>query len=328
MDIEQNQDFPFNDNPLGDRLSEEDTIESSFNIGFDNDDAASKYKPEDYRRIYTQLQERDTTYVFVFGRESSGKSAMVSGLTHYMATTPFGELTPNSTRKQNEQGVRFYNDLRRNINVGKFIDRTPTLNKKTITELDLSFTPENRKKMNLTFLEMSGEDLKKVEIETSSSEPYSGILPDEINFYLECPEINLLFILVTSHDTNEDDDQLLARFIEYIRELSDNHENPDILLAITKWDTYKDAHKQNVLGYVNEHLKSTYQKLNSINQGADVVWFSLGDMQIDKTDNSVIAVKELKLESSETVVTWLYEKIAKEKLFKFKLFRTIFRFFK
>lgn len=248
----------------------------------------------------------ETTYIFVFGEGSAGKSVMMSGLIRYLDV--YNEYGPThvccDTSAEQTKGDLILDRMRENVSKGKYVDRTGEIdNTENIfsTEINLEFVPNNRKKPKMPFciLEMAGEDLKQIGPQNN------GKLDGKINGYLHHPDCNILFICTVDPDKPLEGDRLINRFLDYTRSIG-REENP-ILVSINKWDKERDNFNSNVNKYFETNIPTLNRSTQNENRDFTRMGYSIGQ-DIDKK-NYIYDPKD-----SEKLFKWLYEKATGEKI--------------
>ena len=242
------------------------------------------------------LQERDTSYVFLFGKRQTGKTAITTALCYHMGVDDEGDLKLRNDADR--QGRNMLKGMLTQPSTGIFLDRS---DRETITQIDLQYTPskKNNHPAKFTFIEMSGEDLEKFEeVDDAGRRPN---LPENINDFLRCPDLDLIFMLVVDHQTATQDDQFIKEFLDFISEKQSNNNRVQILLLVTKWDNYQGKYKNDVEGFVRTNMPLTYSGLRHFNQ--TITHFSVGQ---------VVEEELLKFEHDRPrqVKYWLYHAVS------------------
>ncbi len=278
---------------------EEDTINILAPISNSSNEAAPQ-SPESLLPQFRRLQDRDSNFVFLFGRQQAGKTVILSSLAYHMGVDENGVLETRR-RTDNLKGAAYLKQLYKSVREGRFMNRTAV---GSLYELDLKYTPHQPDTpMNFTFLEMSGEDLTKVEL----SETSAGQLPSNIDIYLKCPNLNLLFMIVVPYEDASDHDYLVIDFLDYLAERKPNFDFSKVLLLISKWDRYEGTRKDEVDIFVKEQMPRTYSRLKA-NKGT-IARYSIGEVT---EDNQFIV--NLNQERPETIKRWLYYTITGKRI--------------
>lgn len=257
------------------------------------------------------IERKDTNYIFLFGRPATGKSYITASMIYYMKNSKLGDLNLSPTTSRESQLL--FDDLYDNFGTGKIIDRTNA----TVTtpyELDLVFTPKDSRlpPMKITFLEMSGENLQKVQI--LRNDPNSGKLSDDIDIYFLCHNIKLIFFLVADHEHAAEDSKAIDKFLQYVFHKDIKFNNANYLLAITKWDTYNGRHKK-IEGFTTETMPNIHNRLINESVGNAITHYSIGKIltrNVNGVDTQLI--QEINTERADSVTKWLYKTITKKSL--------------
>jgi len=249
---------------------------------------------------FRQLQDRNSTFVFMFGRQQAGKTVILSSLAYHMGVDENG-LLETRRRVDNLKGAAYLKQLSQSVRKGQFMNRTAV---GSLYELDLTYTPNKPETpMNFTFLEMSGEDLTKVELSESSA----GQLPNDIDVYLKCPNLNLVFMMVVPYEDAEEHDYLVIDFLDYLKERKPDLDYSKVLLLISKWDRYEGLRKDEVDVFVKEQMPRTYSRLKA--KKSTIARYSVGEVSDDGQQ-----IVELNTERPEVIKKWLYKAITGQKI--------------
>lgn len=255
---------------------------------------------------FKALRDRKTNFVFLFGRPGSGKTAIISSVCHYLSTHPSGSLEVRN--KSNREGMFFLKEIFRKGKEGLFLERTA---RNKITEIDLMYTPRKPKKsMNLTFLEMSGEDLSKVELKRDyqTGNTAGGLLPDNIDVYLKCPKIKMVFLLVTEWKNAREDDILMFEFLDYLRKKQKSFQKPQVLLLVSKWDTYGGKYRKDIDAFAREHMKLTYNLLTQIE--GSLTFFTVGEVvEVENEYATDTLISSVDTTQADVVKRWVYNAV-------------------
>lgn len=246
------------------------------------------------------LKSRNTNFLFLFGKNGVGKTAITASLIHYLSA----ECSEGSVeRVGNIEGRKLGERIRYLIANNRFPDRTTV---GSLTEVDCCFVPtkKNRKEMWFTFLEMSGEDLKLVDVHD-----HDGRLPDNIDVFFKVDGLSLTFILVTSHDECRNDDSLMVNFLDYLIDKSPIYRNSRVLLLITKWDEVTGD--IDVEEFIRINMPQTFRKIDkTVNAFRH---FTLGKVE-DAVDGQLY-IREFDVDSPGRVFEWLYRTLTGKRLF-------------
>ena len=250
-----------------------------------------------------ELKKRNTNFVFVFGQKQAGKSVVLGHLAYYMDICKEGMLN-RSLDNGNERGAILLKKLTKILEGQKFPDRTTV---GTVTEVGLEFIPREKKKpaMHVTFLEMSGEDLREVEL----SEGNQNKLPSYLDIYFDA-KIPMTFLLITDCENASEDDELINDFINYINNKKVNKGNhPRILLIISKWDKMNGA-EMGIEDFVQEKMKKTFNKIDI--QENTITHYSVGDVVENGYESRIV---ELDFSRARKLLAWLYQVTTRKSLY-------------
>ena len=333
MDEHYNEDGPFigrpdknntdntnmdNENTFGENTNE-NTFGDNTNINSDNDtfdsidnDYREEVQEETLLEKFNRLQRRDTNYVFLFGQPASGKSYITASIIYYLQTSGLGSLHMSDTNSMESQLIA--DDMFEKFHTGRFINRSDQTTE-TPYEIDLVFRPNDNTlpEMKLTFLEMSGEHLKSVQVKKGDAN--SGRLPDDIDEFLMCPDINLIFFLVADHLNAMKDSMSINKFLNYAYNKDPRFDKSNYLLAVTKWDTYTGKHKDNVEHFTKENMPQVHNYLKNNDVSNAIMHYSIGSV-VSRNVNGVVTeqITNLDISRAEALTDWLYQTITKQSL--------------
>lgn len=225
-------------------------------------------------------------HIFVFGNVGAGKSTLMAALAKLFSLRAVLHTNPN-----NEKGTILLLDWIDCLNDNQFPSKT---NSGEIIEIDLGleFTEDNIPDLQMTFLEMAGEDLIKVDIRKGEANAF------EKTFTKYIKKTNA-FIIVTDIDRAKKDDAVISQFFNHIS--SRGADMSLVLLVITKWDSYQD--NQDKKSFVTDNMPMSKNWLHSDKiEESQVFTFSIG-----KVSNRTIEV--LNLDDTKKIAEWIYEKL-------------------
>lgn len=270
----------------------------------DNDSISRFPEPFEKGKQIQYIQGKKTNFIFLFGRHQAGKTAITASLIHYLsAISDYGNLD----RVGNKEGKRLAERIRYAIGQGRFPDRTRV---GSVTEVDCCFVPhqQNRhlEEFWFTFLEMSGEDLKQVDLH---DEDTSGELPDNIDVFFEAEGISMTFILVTPQDEARKDDDLMVNFLDYLYEKSPDFRESRVLLLVSKWDQHMGG--DDIREFLRSEMPNTFRKISRNTNAARA--FSLGRLSRKLVDG-LPYIQKYDPEPAQKVFEWLYESLTGKKI--------------
>lgn len=301
-----------------DNNNKEETSNPSFDFKSEPPVEENLFAPETFEaesrtrlQDIEELEKKDTHYVFLFGNPGTGKSYITASLIYYMKTGKLGTLrVANTNSRDSEELIQ---DMYDNFQAGRFIDRTDVTRKKPF-EIDLIFTPKDKAlpKMKITFLEISGEHLKQVQVEKKNLD--SGKLPDDLDTFFMA-KIKMLFILVAQHDRAQRDSLTIDAFLDYVLNKDENFEKSNYLLAISKWDTYKGQFKNNIEKFTADKLPNIHNRLITPKVNNAISHYTIGRI-MQETKNGVTTDHLIgkDITRAEVITNWLYKTITGKSL--------------
>ncbi|PJX22784.1 hypothetical protein CAP47_07090 [Psychroflexus sp. S27] len=258
---------------------------------------------------YTLEYNDESSYLFIFGPGSSGKTVLISSILYYLDSTRsvnYGDTLKNlndPSKKHEREGNKLWKELKTTLFDNKFPRGTAQVQVSNPfpRHINAHFEPANKELNNFQFclMDMAGEDLHSVDYESEES------LPDSIRVYIEqMPKSNICFVYVLdpNSDIYEKSEQLsiFSAFIDLL-DKNDHTETP-LLFLVTKWDTIEDNYND-----VEEYIKSEYPPIwGKLNQQArDISYskFSIGKVNEDNDE-----IKKYSPEHAEKVFNWFYKK--------------------
>jgi len=248
------------------------------------------------------ISDWDGQVLFLFGKQQIGKSSILGSLFHFMGSGySGGQITPMNIIPE---GYAFYNKSVQSISNQKLPGRT--LSNKPISAC-IEFAPIKKElpPLRLAILEMSGEDLVKVQTPTGMM----GDFREDIKLYLNEDSFNLAFVLVTSHEDAKNDDVLMLDFINYLLNYNSRFPLNRVLLLISKWDTYNGT--KDLEAFVKQNMPLTHGALISRNGSLGV--YSVGN--IVNVNNSPHIAK-VNTESPKKLLRWVYKHFRGHDLYK------------
>lgn len=264
------------------------------------------------------IKRHDSNFVFLFGAPQRGKTVVSSSLINFMGSVGSeGKVSAFGLKKGVDEGNALLRRIQRQFALGVFPDRTSLAADGQPLYLNVAFVPVDPKsrKLRLTFLEMPGDELQKVD----SPDGGRGALPSSIDVFFNTEKVSLSFILVTDTSRAADDDLLMTAFMDYIAEKNSDFENARFLLLVAKWDEYDGD--QSVDEFVRTNMPKTYGKLFSPRNS--IAQFTIGTVR--QADGKAF-ISEFDPIPAKQVLNWLYSNIEGRPLYKKSLWRRILRF--
>lgn len=284
----------------------------------DDQQATAPRAPPTQREQIEAIKRHDSNFVFLFGAAQRGKTVVSSSLINFMGSVGSdGKLSSFGIKKGVDEGNALLRRIQRQFAQGVFPDRTALATDGQPLYLNVAFTPldPKRRKLRLTFLEMPGDDLQRVD----SPDGGRGSLPSSIDVFFNAEKVSLSFILVTDPSRAADDDLLMTSFMDYIAEQNSQFENARFLLLVAKWDEYDgDA---SVEEFVRSNMPKTYGKLYSPRNS--IAPFTIG---IVRQADGKPFISEFDPIPAKQVLNWLYTNIDGRPLYQKSLLRRFLKF--
>ena len=291
-------------------ITDDDTIiiDDDDTIITDTNKPVTNNSTHDYQYEF----DSDRSYVFIFGPSNVGKTVIIGSLLKYLKSyrgREHGDTLKNINNKDvpwEREGNILWKDLTIANTNNRFPAGTSTIgatsnfrNNPAPRHLNLHYLPaRNIPEFKFCFLDIAGEDLEKLDYE--SSRP----LPKTIETYIEdVPKQNMCFIFVVDPQcATATKDQQIVLFDAFIETLDSNdHTETPLLILVSKWDTLKKQF-ENVQEYLEAEFEDVWGVANQVNRNISVAEFSIGE--VDVLEN-----RPLNFDHSypERVFNWLYE---------------------
>lgn len=247
----------------------------------------------------SSLSSKDSNFIFFFGNASTGKSVILASILYHMNARA-GAIRPKRNTPNTKEAEVLLFDLLDNIRKGILPART-TVNQ--VTRLDMVFEPNNKSKkvkpIDLTFLEMAGDDHMKIR--------RGGSYHRSIEEYLNS-DIPLNFILVTDYNTANEDDSLMFSFFNELERKGRNFKSVNAILVIAKWDKSGSmgvASSEHLNDFIQRKMPMTNQKIDTY--GLCKTFYTVGN--VEKNEKGEDRLKEVNLATAKVLTDWLYESI-------------------
>jgi len=244
-----------------------------------------------------------SNFVFFFGKPSIGKSVILASMMYYM-NAMVGTLRPRRETPNTKEAEVLFFDMLDDIRRGRLPRRSTQMQ---VTQLNFVFEPNNTSKkvvpINLTFLEISGEDLQKVR--------RAGSFDRRIDEYLNA-DIPINFILVTDYENMDEDDSLMISFLNEIEKKSRRFKMINAILLISKWDKSGDItvpDEDYLNDFIAEHMPMTNTQID--NHQLFKSYYTIGKISDKKDDEGNELIEQLNLSTAKMLTEWLYKGITK-----------------
>ncbi|RYH72173.1 hypothetical protein EVU94_13990 [Flavobacteriaceae bacterium 144Ye] len=251
---------------------------------------------------------KDTSYLYIFGPSSTGKTVLISSILYYLKnnrSVEFGDTLKNLNnpeKKHEKEGSRLWNELATTLFENTFPQGTGSVKQDNPIPRHINahlLTSNNKiSDFKFCFIDMSGEDLHKVDHDREEQ------LPDVIKAYIESlPKENICFtyILDPKSDRHSKAEQLKV-FNGFIDLLDRNsHTSTPLLFLISKWDlvskTYTDAEE-----YLKKEYSPIWGTLSETARKISFAEFTIGEVNSDNT-----LIKKYNPKYAEKVFNWFYK---------------------
>ena len=247
----------------------------------------------------SSLSSKDSNFIFFFGNASTGKSVILASMLYHMNARA-GAIRPKRNSPNTKEAEVLLFDLLDNIRKGILPART-TVNQ--VTRLDMVFEPNNKSKkvkpIDLTFLEMAGDDHMKIR--------RGGSYHRSIEEYLNS-DIPLNFILVTDYNTAKEDDSLMFSFFNELERKGRSFRSVNAILVIAKWDKSGSmgvSSEEHLADFIQRNMPMTNQKMDTY--GLAKTFYTVGS--VEKNQKGEDRLLELNLSTAKVLTDWLYESI-------------------
>jgi len=242
-------------------------------------------------KTHEEILDKNTNYVFIFGYTGAGKSTVLTAINMYMRQ----HYRVILNQGENQQGIRLIHQMMRDVEDGNFPQPTSI---GQITEYDTAFMMEGED-VNLTFVEMAGEDLKKVDVDTGEEG-----LPESVKNYLSCPGISISFLIVADFERvmNRKEDKLILQFLSYL--YNEGIDMSRVGVILSKFD--RGRTDMNVEEVIKTYLPQVDKWLTSGDiQQPRVFPFSIGEVESDRGKKDEI--RDIDLEDCSELVPWIHQ---------------------
>ncbi len=242
-------------------------------------------------KTHEEILAKNTNYIFIFGYTGSGKSTVLTALNMYMRQ----HYRVILNQLDNKEGIRLIHEMMHDLESGEFPQPTSV---GKITEYDAAFTMEGQN-VNVTFLEMAGEDLKGIDVEDEEEG-----LAEHVEAYLTCPGISISFLLVADYERviKRKEDKLILQFLSYLYNQGIDMSRVGVVLS--KFD--KGVTDLNVEEVIQRYLPQVDKWLTSGDIAHPRVFpFSVG--QVMTIPGQKASVSEVDLDDCGQVVPWLHQ---------------------
>lgn len=249
------------------------------------------HKNYDIEEYIESLIETQTNVVFVCGDTGAGKTCFLATIIKYLKT--YHRITLNS--RYNKEGIKHINRLVTGLDN---LTLPPASSIGEIREVDICVTANNHEAI-FTFLDISGEDLRKFDpAKESTLGDTVGELDLEIEKYLIFPDLPVIVLCFIDYDKPAEQDLFFLEFFSYLE--SRGFKFHTVAAIITKWD--KNNKHYTIQDYLSQCTPQCYLWLDQRVVNRKAFPFSIGT--INDTDNKKL--DSLDLSYCKGIVDWLF----------------------
>ena len=288
-------------------------IEELKPLSFENNNEDDKLQPLNFESNYssnitdefipitggtkTEIKNKKSNFVCLFGSASSGKSVILSSLLYYLKARA-GVLKPTPDTPNSKEANILFSQFLDDISKGILPLRTT---KDQITRFDYVFKPNNKSKkvipINLTFLDTAGDNNNEIR--------HGGKFHSSLEDYLNAG-ISLTFIIVTSYENAHKEDTFINEFIDELEKKGNNIKSINIIVVISKWDKSGKNYASNeeIENFISERLPMTDNMIDVHNLAR--TYYTIGTVN---NVNGQEKVTQLNLDTAEVLGKWLYKRI-------------------
>ncbi len=259
----------------------------------------------------SDINNKKGNYIFTVGNVGSGKSTLQNIMIYRLFSAINIDFSVMN-HYGDERHDYILNQWISNIKKGVLPERSK---QGVLQEFNISISQKNKRKLNLNFLEISGEDIKSIvpTFEKDHKAKINALLEN----YLKLKRINKKFIFISDASKNrkigmrtaESEDILFNHFLHYLLTPNGlNLKRIDVLFVASKWDLVKTEYRS-VSQYFNQHLPQTMSILNSNKCHLTMMPFSIGEV----TDQRITSLESIYI---ERLIQWIYYNFTYNQLIK------------
>jgi len=255
------------------------------------------------------IQGREGNFLFTVGSTGSGKSTLQHFLVYWLHCDRTLNLDYASTEEAHVHDAHL-NQWIQEFARGYLPERTP---QGTLQEFRIGFSQKGRPRLDFSFVEISGEDIRSILPNPSDPMPR---LHAQLEQYLRLQGANRRFVFVSDATANRRDgtgrvfyeDILFSTLIRYLlSERGVNLKKLNILFVASKWDAVKSDYRS-VQAYFNTHFTQTRALVDGSSRiRASFIPFSVGDIVLAEEGGETVArVRAVDNTYIRYLVSWVY----------------------
>ncbi len=279
---------------------------------------------EIYQVTDEELASKEGNYIFTIGNVSSGKST-IQNLLIYRLWSKEDIVFEHGNHISDHRHSAIVQEWISNLNQGILPKRTQ---QGLIQEFNISIGQKGKKKLDVNFIEISGEDIKSI-VPTLSLDKKPSVHKHLDRYLTANNRINKRFIFISdgekhkkgiqSSESGVSEDILFDAFLKYL--LSDTQkglENLNILFVISKWDTVREDYKNDEVKYFRENFPQTKSILDGSRVTSMLLPFTVGkidevliDKEKQKYENRIVSLENRYV---DRLIQWIYNTFTNETL--------------
>ena len=306
-----------------DDMYDETVEEDNYNEFYDE---AIEEEKDPYQVEEGDFTNKEGNYIFTVGNVSSGKSTLQNFLIRRLWSKSDINLEYGHTTNDHQQEAILNNWVKS----GKKGILPPRTKQGVIQEFNLTISQKRKKRLDVSLIEISGEDIISIIPSLDSAKKPS--VHKHLDRYLTANnKINKRFVFVSDGEkhtkgvrTNVDgisEDILFSTFLRYL--LSDTQKglkDINVLFVIAKWDTIKEDYKNNDTKYMHDNFPNTLSILDSERVTSMLLPFSVGKIEETLTDKEHEYENRIVVEDTtyvDRLIQWVYNTFTGETLTNF-----------
>ena len=269
-----------------------------------------------------ELESKKGNYIFTVGNVSSGKSTL-QNLLIYRLWSREDIIFEYGNHSSDHRHNAIVNQWIESLNRGILPKRTQ---QGLIQEFNISIGQKGKKKLDVNFIEISGEDIKSIVPSLSSGKKPS--VHNYLDRYLTANNgINKRFIFVSDgekhrrgvqrDDSDISEDILFNTFLKYLlSETQKGLKDINILFVISKWDTVREDYGNNPKEYIKHNFAQTKSILDGSRVASMLLPFTVGKIEeklVDKEkqiyENRIVVLENI---YADRLIQWIYNTFTNE----------------
>jgi hypothetical protein len=271
-----------------------------------------------------ELSSKEGNYIFTIGNVSSGKST-IQNLLLYRLWSKEDIVFEYGNHISDHRHNAIVQEWISSINQGILPKRTQ---QGLIQEFNISIGQKGKKKLDVNFIEISGEDIKSI-VPTLSPDKKPSVHKYLDRYLMANNKINKRFIFISDGEKHKkgiqtidsavSEDILFDAFLKYLLSKTQKGlKNLNILFVISKWDTVREDYKNDEVKYFRENFPQTKSILDGSRVASMLLPFTIGkidEVLIDKEkhlyENRIVSLENIYI---DRLIQWIYNTFTNETL--------------